>query len=294
MNWKTIDFDWNHAKAFLVTAKEGSFSAAARALDLTQPTLGRQVSALEQALGVALFERVGKQLQLTEDGIELLSHIEPMGEAASRVSLAATGRSQSLQGNVAIAASEIDALYRLPPIIAQLRQLEPGIEIEVVVSNEVSDLQRREADIAIRSFRPRQPGLIAKKVRDLPVWFYATGQYLDTVPGQDGDKKVRQVDFIGFDRSSLVIDRLSEHGWQLSPENFPVISKFHPLHVELARQHVGLTFLPEDIGDRQPELVRAFPQFGPPLSLSMWLVCHQELRTSLRVQRVFQFLAQTL
>ncbi|UXI00780.1 LysR family transcriptional regulator [Photobacterium sp. TY1-4] len=294
MNWKTIDFDWNHAKAFLVTAKEGSFSAAARALDLAQTTLGRQVSALEQALGVTLFERIGKHLQLTEDGIELLSHIEPMGEAASRVSLAATGRSQSLQGNVAIAASEIDALYRLPPIIAKLRQLEPGIEIEVVVSNEVSDLQRREADIAIRSFRPRQPGLIAKKVRDLPVWFYATGQYLDTVPGQDGDEKVRQVDFIGFDRSSLVIDRLSEHGWQLSPENFPVISKFHPLHVELARQHVGITFLPEDIGDRLSDLVRAFPQFGPPLSLSMWLVCHQELRTSLRVQRVFQFLAQTL
>ena len=88
-------FDWNRARAFLATAEEGSLSAAARALGLTQPTLGRQVAALEEELGIVLFERVGRSLALTQSGIELLDHVRAMGEAANRISLTASGRSQT-------------------------------------------------------------------------------------------------------------------------------------------------------------------------------------------------------
>ena len=64
MNWRNVAFDWNQTRAFLITAEEGTLSAAARALGMTQPTLGRQVAALEEALGVTLFERVGRSLVL--------------------------------------------------------------------------------------------------------------------------------------------------------------------------------------------------------------------------------------
>ena len=156
MNWKSVKFDWNNARAFLVTAEEGTLSAAAKALGLTQPTLSRQVAALEAEMGVTLFERVGQRLVLTESGLALLQHARSMGDAASKFSLAASGQSQQLEGAVAISVSELDAVFRLPEIISGLRKSEPGIDIEVVVTNEPSDLKRREADIAIRSVRQTQ------------------------------------------------------------------------------------------------------------------------------------------
>ena len=122
MNWNAITFDWNNTRAFLVTAEEGTLSAAAKALGLTQPTLSRQVAALEVEIGITLFERVGQRLVLTESGIKLLEHARSMGNAALQLSLAATGQSQQLEGTVVISTGELDAVYRLPKIIAKLRK----------------------------------------------------------------------------------------------------------------------------------------------------------------------------
>ena len=182
MDWRSIKFDWNRARAFLVTAEEGTLSAAAKALDLTQPTLSRQVTALETELKVTLFERVGQRLVLTSSGVELLEHARKMGDTALDFSLAVTGQSQKIEGNVTVSASELTAIYTLPKVIAQLREQEPGITIEIVVTNEVSDLKRREADIAIRSFHPKEKDLIAKKIGEEVIWLYGTEQYLHTLP----------------------------------------------------------------------------------------------------------------
>ena len=157
-------FDWNRARAFLATAQEGSFSAAGRVLKISQPTIGRQVAALEAELDVVLFERAGHGLVLTPTGADLVEHIRAMDEAAARVSLVAAGQSLSLDGPVCISASQISAVFTLPPIIQGIRDEHPGIEVEVLVTNQASDLGRREADIAIRSFRPTQPELFARKV----------------------------------------------------------------------------------------------------------------------------------
>ena len=151
MDWRAVSFDWNRARAFLVAAEEGSFSAAARALGSTQPTVGRQVAGLEAELDVTLFERVGKGVVLTPTGLDLAEFVRTMGDAALSLSLAAAGHSVSLEGPVCISASQIDATFTLPPIIAGLRERHPGIEIEIVATNDTSDLGRREADISICS-----------------------------------------------------------------------------------------------------------------------------------------------
>ncbi|MEM6995867.1 MAG: LysR family transcriptional regulator, partial [Myxococcota bacterium] len=148
MDWRSVRFDWNRARAFLLTAEEGSLSAGARALGVTQPTLGRQVEALQRELGVVLFEREGRGLRLTPAGLELVEHVRAMGEAASRVSRTASGQSQVLEGTICITASEVMAACVLPAFIARLRRDQPGIEIELAVSNSPLDLRRREADIA--------------------------------------------------------------------------------------------------------------------------------------------------
>lgn len=294
MTWKSVNFDWNHIRAFLVTAEEGTLSAAAKALGLTQPTLSRQVCALESELSVMLFERVGQRLVLTNSGLELLEHARGMGNAALEFSLAATGESQQIEGSVIISASELTAAYMLPKIIAKLRREEPGIDIEVVVTNEPSDLKRREADIAIRSFHPKQNDLIAKKLGEEIIWLYGTQEYLDKLPSITEYSELKELQIIGFDRSNSVIDLLNKQGWKLSKDNFSVITSCQLLQLALCKEGQGVIFFPEKMGDQETDLVRAFEHLGPVMQIPIWLVCHQELRTSLRVRRVFDFIATEL
>ncbi|MCF2946511.1 LysR family transcriptional regulator [Paraglaciecola aquimarina] len=294
MNWKSIKFDWNHTRAFLVTAEEGTLSAAAKALGMTQPTLSRQVAALEAETNTTLFERVGQRLVLTDSGVELLEHARTMGSAAMQFSLAATGQSQQIEGTVVISAGELDAVFRLPKVIAKLRNIEPGINIEVVVTNEASDLKRREADIAIRNFRPTQQDLIAKKLADEVIWLYGTRDYVQQLPALSQPTELAGVQIIGFDQSDAISEILKPKGWSLSKQNFQLITSFQLLQFELCKEGLGLIFFPENMADKQPKLVRAFEHIGPAMELPIWLVCHQELRTNLRVRRVFDFLGSEL
>ncbi|MBV1903876.1 MAG: LysR family transcriptional regulator [Marinosulfonomonas sp.] len=293
MDWRSVKFDWNRARAFLVTAEEGSLSAASRALGMTQPTLGRQVSALEKELGIVLFERVGRGLTLTPSGLELLDHTRAMGEAASRISLTASGQSQSIQGSVCISASEVDAAFRLPPIIAKLRHLQPGIDIEIVASNAESDLRRREADIAIRNYRPKQPSLIARKLRDIDGRLYASGKYLETLGYPEYPEGFANADFIGFDRSEQLIEALKLFGLSLTQRNFPIVSTSHLIQWEHVKQGAGIGIMSQDIGDKEPQVQQVLPQLDP-LVVPVWLVCHREVHTSRRVRLVFDLLAQEL
>ncbi len=293
MDWRSIKFDWNRARAFLVTAEEGSLSAAARALGMAQPTLGRQVDALEQELGVVLFERVGRGLTLTPSGLELLDHVRAMGEAAGRVSLTSFGQSQSIEGTICIAASETYAAEVLPPIIAKLRLLEPGIKVEIVASNSASDLRRREADIAIRNFRPTQPDLIARKIRDVPARLYATPKYLKYIGNPKLPEDLCDADFISVDNSGGFLKGLNSMGLSLTEQNFPILTENYLVMWALVKQGAGIGILDGNIGDAEPLVERVLPDLEP-LMFPIWLVAHRDLATSRRIRMVFDLLAAEL
>lgn len=294
MNWKSVCFDWNRTRAFLVTAEEGTLSAAANALNMTQPTLSRQVASLEQEIGVRLFERAGHRLELTSSGMELLQLARKMGDAASDFSLMANGQSQQLEGTVVISVCELDAVYRLPQIIAKLRKEEPGITIEVVVSNKVSDLNRRDADIAIRNFCPTQPDLIARKLGEETVWLYGTEEYLQPYTDINSLEDIHNIQLIGFSDSSKMVDQLNQQGWNLSLNNVKLSTDYQMMQINLCKEGLGLIYLTQDVGDQEQHLIRAFQQFGPAICLPVWAVCHQELRTNRRIRRVFDFVSDEL
>jgi DNA-binding transcriptional LysR family regulator len=293
MDWRSVKFDWNRARAFLVTAEEGSLSAAARALGMAQPTLGRQVDALEEELGVVLFERVGRGFTLTPSGMELLDHVRAMGDAANRVSLTAAGQSQSIEGKICIAASETYAALLLPPIIAKLRRAEPGIEIEIVASSTASDLRRREADIAIRNFQPIEPDLIAKKIRDVPARLYAAPSYLERIGNPLLPYDLRHADFISIDNSGMFLKGLNALGLNLTKRNFPIMTENYLVMWELVKHGLGIGILDGNIGDAEPRVRRALPDLDP-FMFPIWLVAHRELNTSRRVRVVFDLLAAEL
>lgn len=293
MNWRTMKFDWNRARAFLVTAEEGSLSAAARALDMAQPTLGRQVTALEEELGVALFERAGRGLVLTPSGLELVDHVRAMGEAAQRMSLAASGQAQAIEGTVSISASEVDSAFRLPRIIASLRKIAPGIDIEIVASNTESDLRLRQADIAVRNYRPTQPNLVARKIREIEGCIYATPGYLESLGNPVTPEAVSRADFIGFNRSGEFIAAMGRFGLTLSQRNFPIVTESHLTQWTHVKHGLGIGVMAGDIGDREPLVTRVLPDLEP-LSIPVWLVAHREVHTSRRVRLVYDLMAKEL
>ena len=293
MNWNDIAFDWNQVRAFLATSEEGSLSAAARALHQTQPTLSRQVTGLEQSLGVTLFERGHRQVRLTVAGLELLEHARAMAEAANLVSLAASGQSQAIEGRVCITATEMLAAYYLPPMLRKLREQAPGIVVEVVASDELRDLIRREADIAIRHAQPTQPELIARRIGFLEGRIYAARRLLDEVGVPHSFDDLSDQDFVGIENTEKLIVGLAEQGLELRLEQFRVHAASGNCMLQLIREGLGFGFLPMDTGGLFDDLVCVLPELFKP-EIPVWLVSHRELRTSRRIRVVYDLLAEEL
>lgn len=293
MDERRIDFDWSRARAFLAAARDGSFSAAARALGVAQPTIGRQIAALEEELGVTLFERVGKGLELTTAGLDLVEHVRAMEDAALRVSLTAAGQAGALEGIVCVTASEVISAYLLPPIVARIRAAHPRIELELIASNLTQDLQRREADIAVRSYRPRDPELVATKIQDGFARLYAAPSYLERLGHPRTPKDLSNVEIFGFDRTDMMINGLERLGLRVTTKNFPIVTSNHVVQWELAKQGLGVCVMMEEIGEPEPRVRRVLDDL-PPLPIPMWLTCHRELHTSRRMRVVFDLLAEGL
>jgi DNA-binding transcriptional LysR family regulator len=286
-------FDWTQARAFLATVEAGSLSKAAKALGLTQPTLSRQVAGLEAQLGVVLFERVGRALVLTETGRDLLDHFRDMGAAAERIALAAAGRSQALEGRVTISASDAFAVFILTPLLAELQGIAPGIEIEVLASNTISDLQRREADIAVRHLRPVEPELIGRQVGEWRARLYASREYLVRRGRPLVPEDLAGHDLLGFAPVERLIATLNTFGLPVTRRNFRYVTDNGIVLAGMAERGLGIAVTPEVFAARMAGLEPVLPDW-PGIPVPLWLIAHREVQTSRRVRVVFDFLTQAL
>lgn len=289
-----MNFDWNRGRAFLATAEHGSLSAAARALGLTQPTLSRQVAGLEQDLGLLLFERVGKALHLTDSGRDMLDHFQRMGAAAERISLAASGQSTSVEGHVSISASDVTAAFILPQLLPALRRTAPGITIEIVASNTLSDLKKREADIAIRHVRPTQHDLTAKLLFHTRAHCYASDSYAAQTGLPETIADFAQARMIGYGDPARFLPQIASLKLPLTTANFAHWSESGVVGWEMVRQGIGIGLMAETLGNRTAEVSPVLPNLIQEITFPTWLVAHRELHTNPRIRLVFDFLAKHL
>ncbi len=293
MNSEFSSLNWNYIKAFLATAESGSLSAAAKVLKTSQPTIGRQIAALESDLKIALFERSGRGPELTPGGIELLAHVREMRDAANRFSLAAAGKAETIKGSIAITANEVTAAFILPPIIDRLQKAEPEIEIELISENATTDLKRREADIAVRGYRPTQEELISKKVYTGSAGLYAAHEYLQELGGMKSTVDLQRAKFIAFDRGSVYLSALNALGLDLDMSHFSLYSENHLVQWELVKQGVGIGLMANEVGEIEPRVKRVLPR-KLAFPYELWLTSHRELRTNRRIRRVYDFLSDEL
>lgn len=285
--------DWALLQSFARVARAGSLSAAARAHGVSQPTLGRHIRALEAALGQPLFTRTARGQAPTAMGAALLDQARAMEEAAARIALTAAGSSARLEGVVRITAARIVAQHHLPPILARLRAEEPGIVLELAASDTAENLLWREADIALRMFRPEAGDLVAQQVAALPLGLYAARSYLDRVGRPRDLEALKALDFVGYDRSETMIRAMDGMGWRVGRDFFPLRCDDQLVHWALVRAGCGVGAMQTAVGDAEPLAERIAPFVALP-ALPVWLVVPAALRQVPRIARVRAALAEGL
>jgi len=289
------ELDWSLLQSFGRIARAGSLSAAARAHGISQPTLGRHIRALEQAVGQPLLIRTATGQRPTPLGARLLDDLAVMEAAAARAALtaagAATGTDRRLAGTVRITAARVVAQYHLPPILARLRADEPGIRIDLVASDEAENLMFRQADIALRMFRPESGELLAQKVAELPLGLYAARGYLDRMGRPETPEALMRLDFVGYDRSDLIIRLMASNGFQVTREFFGLRCDDQLVNWALVRAGGGVGGFQRAVADRDPGVERIAPFISLPV-LPVWLVLPEALRHVPHIARVRAALAE--
>ncbi len=285
--------DWTLIQSFLTVAETGSLSAAARKLGQSQPTLGRHIKSIELTLGVELFRRVPRGLQLTLAGLEILDHANMMQQAAARLRLAAEGQAAVLRGTVRITASVVMSHFILPAIISDMRIELPEVDIELVPSDATENLIFREADIAIRMYRPTQLDVITRHIVDQPIGLYASREYLNRVGRPNRTAELLKMDFVGLDKNDLMIRAMGDIGLQVDRDFFPVRCDDQAAHWRLVCAGCGLGGMQTKIADAEPLVERIPTEFDLP-TLPVWLAAPDALRSNARIRRVWDILAASL
>lgn len=284
-----VSLDWSLLQTFLVLAETGSLSRAAPLLASTQPTLSRQLALLETQVGQSLFERSPRGLRLTAAGEALLPAARRMREGAQDLTLALAGRAQGLAGTVRLTASEIVSTYLLPELLRALRETHPEIQIELVASNAVEDLRERSADIAVRMVRPAEPTLVARKLADWPLGFYAHRGYLDA-HGLPTPATMAAHCWLGYDRSDQLLRGFRAAGFPIERDFFLLRCDSQVVVWEAVRAGLGIGIGMTQLAARDADLVQVLPELAIP-PLPVWLTAHRELRDTPRLRVVFDHLA---
>ncbi|MEM1005141.1 MAG: LysR family transcriptional regulator [Pseudomonadota bacterium] len=285
--------DWSLIQSFLAVAETGSLSAAARQLDRSQPTLGRQIQTLEADLNVSLFDRHARGLNLSEVGQQLLPMAQEMHGAMSAFSMVAAGQSQQLEGTVRITASVFASHHLLPPILASIRAQEPAIQLELVATDATENLLYREADIAVRMYRPEQMDILSRYIGDVPLCFCAAKSYLDRAGRPETPEELFQHDLVGFDANQQIIAKMREKGWPATKESFATRCDLQSAYWELVRAGCGIGFSQVQVAEADP-LVEIVELGVDVLVLPVWLAAPQAMRQTPRIRRVWDLLADGL
>ena len=282
--------DWTLVRSFLAVVDAGSVSAAARAANAHQPTLSRHLAEFEAQLGVPLFERTGRGVQPTAAGLAVLPAARQMQQAAEALARAVASGREATRGTVRLTASQVVSVWLLPPLIAEFQRAEPDIAVELVSSNEVQNLLRREADIALRMARPEQGSLVARKLAEVGIGAYAHEDYLARagVPATHAELVGHRL--VGYDRDPSILRGFASMGVAVTAQHFAARTDDQVANGQLVAAGAGIGFATHYCAAQWPGVRRVLPELTIP-SIPCWLAVHRELRGNGVVRRLFDFLA---
>lgn len=287
------NLDWNLLKSFVAVVQEGSLSGAARALSSTQPTIGRHIEALESQLAISLFVRSREGLIPTEDALDLLPEAQAMLGAYRAFMRKIEGDKQDNVGTVRLAVSEVMGVEVLPGMLAKFHQQYPKINIELSISNQVDNLLRKDADLAIRMTQPRQEALIAKLIGKSQVGLFCHQQYIKNHGLPADFEAIKHHALIGPDEDTLFLETLNAHGLKLTRKDMVFRVDNQVAQLNLIRKGLGIGAMQLPLAKQEHALQQVFADTLT-ISMPIWLVMHEDLRGNKRVRLVFNFLKNEL
>ncbi len=287
------DFDWALVKSFLAVLDAGSIMGAARRLQAQQPTLSRHIAELEAQLGMPLFERTGRGVVPTTAGQAIADAARQMQGGAEQLGRTLARSREATTGTVRITTSDVAASWLLPPVLAALRQAEPGIQIELVASNALSNLLRREADIAVRMVRPTQGSLVARKLGEVGICAAAHERYLRRAGMPRRPQDLAQHTLIGYDSDTTIEQGFAKQGLPLQRAQFALRTDNQIVYSQLVAAGAGIGFVVAYALPCWPGVQPLLPMLKIP-PLPCWLAVHREIRGNPVVRRVYDFLADAL
>ena len=287
------NISWDYYRTALAVLEEGSLSGAARALGLTQPTIGRQIEALEQALATTLFVRTKSGLSPTAAALALRPYAETLRATESALLRNVSAEANEVRGTVRITASEVMGVEILPAILTDLRRQHPALTIELQISNLSKDLLNRDADIALRMTEPLQEALIAKFVGKVKLGFFAHVDYLAEhgAPGTTGELVGHKL--IGFDKELPYIRALQKKFPYIDRATFSLRADSDLVQLAAIRSGYGIGMCQVKLAQQHPQLRQVLAdEFC--IDWPLWLVMHEDLRSSQRYRLSFDHLASRL
>jgi DNA-binding transcriptional LysR family regulator len=285
--------NWELIQSFYIVSEQGSLSKAALILNSSQPTVSRQIALLEKILDVTLFNRSSKGLIITEAGTKFIESCAVMNDASEQFYRIAAGETLALSGSIRLTANEVIGTYYLPDLLVKFSVLYPNISVEVVISNNVTSLHKRDADIALRMIRPSQQNLIAKRLKDIKLNFVASEKYLSLHSEPENLIDAAKHSLIGFDKDPVFIKNITELKWPLTEKNFNFKTDFFPLQIELVKSGAGISILHEHLIKQWPELKVILKDVNIPV-MNFWLVCHADVQHNRKIRVMMDFLSEHL
>ena len=284
---------WDHWRSFLAVVEEGSLSGAARALRLTQPTVGRHIDALEDGIGARLFTRSRGGLDPTQLALSLVPQARDMAVIADDLVRTASGERDEARGTVRLAAIDIVGTFVLPPMLADFRDRHPGIDIELALSTRNENLLRREADIAVRMVRPEQQAIVARHVGLVRVGLFAHRRYVAVHGLPETVEALFSHPLIGIDQEEGLVAGISFGGHPLTRESFAFRCDSAVAQLMAVKAGFGIGACHLGLAADEPDLVRVLPdvvEFG----YEMWVAMHEDLRDTRRMRLLFDHLVENL
>lgn len=286
------DLDWRWLRSFLAVAHAGGMMGASKASGISQPTLSRHVSALEEALGVALFDRSGRGVRLTPQGGALFERAQEIEASVAAFERQALGLNTELSGSVRVSMSRMFGMYFGPGWLASLQETHPHITVDLVLEDTAANLLLREAELALRMFRPTQLDLRVRSLGHLTRGFFASRDYIATAPPCLKIEDLFHHKLIGFDRVTVWLENAARMGYTFTREDFVCRTDDEAVHPRLAAQGLGVVVLPVWLGE-QEGLSRLLPQVemqGQP----MFLTAPGDVHQNRRVSQVWEHLAASI
>ncbi|MGF0538878.1 LysR family transcriptional regulator [Agrobacterium sp. ES01] len=276
--------NWDDYRCFLAVAREGSLSAAARSLHVDHTTVGRRLASLEDALGVRLVHRLTRAVMLTDEGRRLADLGLEVETAMQAVLRAAAGARPDIAGDVLVSAPPAFVTCVLCRALPLIKERYPALVPTFVGDIGSADLNRRQADIALRMSRPTQPGLVIRKLFDVTFRFYAA---------EDFEQSEADWPFVTYDVDNAVLPQMRWLDTVLGGRHIVARSNDAYSQAQAISTGMGVALLPDFVGELFPGIKPLDTQLKPPVR-EMWLVVHEDLRQAPRIRATMDFLAEVL